>query len=153
MTNKNSSSSLSLDENGYVVQTSEYRVKILMVNKNEKRKVLSLLLQCLSTDNDVFYNINEGDNELSIVADICFEKYIKQLPCVYYPDIYRVIQIHEGCSGIDHIGIVSEISSLFADINISILYINTYNNNFILIKEKDYNKGINALTSIDYKIL
>lgn len=153
MTNKNLSSPVSSDENRYMVQTNENRVKILMVDKTEKRKVLSLLLQCLSTDNDVFYNINEGNNELSIVADMCFEKYIKQLPCVYYPDIYRVIQIHEGCPGIDHIGTVSEISSLFADINISILYINTYNNNFILIKEKDYTKGINALISIDYKIL
>lgn len=152
MASKNSSPNLS-DENGYIVKTNEYRVKIIMVNKNEKRKVLSLLLQCLACEDNVFYNISEGDDELSIIVDTRFEKYIKQLPCVYYPDTYRVIQIHENCSGIDHIGIVSEISSLFADINISILYINTYNNNFILIKGSDYNKGIDALVSIDYKII
>ena len=151
MAQRNSSSPVSSDGNGYVVHKNEYRVRILMVDKKEKRKVLSLLLQFLATEDDVFYNISEGDHELSIVADVSFEKYIKQLPCVYYPDTYRVIQIHEGCSGIDHIGIVSEISSLFADINISILYINTYNNNFILIKENEYKKGIDALTSIDYK--
>lgn len=139
-------------DSDFVLQENKYRVRIFMVNKKDRKKVLELLLKLITSDGDTFYNINEGDDEVSIVADVSMDKYIKKLPCVYYPDIYRVIQIHQGKSGIDHIGIVSEISSLFADINISILYINTYNNNFILIKEKEYLKGIDALSKIGYKI-
>lgn len=140
------------EENNYILEINDYRVKILMVNKKEKHKMLPLILKCIISDENIFYNINEGDTELSFVIDIRFEEFTKKLPCVYYPDIYRVIQIHENGSGIDHIGIVSEISSLFTDINISILYINTYNNNFILIKENDYKKGIDALSKIGFII-
>jgi len=47
--------------------------------------------------------------------------------------IYRVIQIHDEFNGIE--SVVNDISSLFVDINISILYINTYNNDIDKGKE------------------
>jgi uncharacterized protein len=139
------------DDCRYMMKENKYKVRILMVDKKNKHKVLQLLLRCMSSNNDVFYNINEGDDEMSLVIDTKFDNYTKKVPCVFFPDVYRVLQIHEGCSGINHIGIVSEISSLFSDIHISIFYINTYNNNFILVKEKDYNRAKNALKSLGIK--
>mgnify|MGYP003385332132 CR=1 FL=1 len=136
----------------YVVKEHPNRLRIMMINKKDKDKVASLLIQCLCSEKNIFYNINEGDNELSLIIDISMEQYYKKINCVYFPDFYRVIQVHENCSGIEHIGIVSEVSALFTDINVSIMYINTYNNNFILVKDKDYKKAIDALSKIGYKI-
>ena len=134
----------------FVVKEHPNKVRIMMVNKKEKDKVMSLLVHCMCSDDNIFYNINEGDNELSLIIDTKMEEYYKKINCVYFPDLYRVIQVHENCSGIEHIGIVSEISSLFTDINVSIMYVNTYNNNFILVKDKDYNKALDALKKIGY---
>lgn len=129
----------------FEIKRLDYSVKILSIEKEKKENIMPLLLRCFLSEKDIFYNINEGDNELSLVIDTKFEKYFKKINCVIHPDIYKVIQIHENKSGIDHIGIVAQVSSLFSDINISILYYNTFNNNFILVKQKDYKKALEAL--------
>jgi hypothetical protein len=49
-----------------------------------------------------------------------------------------VIQIHENSSGMDHVGIINRISGILTKNNIPILYINTFNNNYILVKEQDF---------------
>lgn len=46
---------------------------------------------------------------------------------------YQIIQIYEENNGIDDIGVVNSISKMFTDANISILYINSFNNNFIVV--------------------
>ena len=135
--------------NLYKLEKNDYRLMIMMVEPKNKDKVLPLLIRCLCKEDDLFFCINQSKKELSFIIDKRMKKYFRSLNCVYYPDTYRPIQIHENCSGIDHIGIVSEISSLLSDINISMLYINTFNNNFILVKDKDYNNAIKALNSID----
>lgn len=133
----------------YIIKGLENKVQILMVEKKEKTKINYLLTKLLeSSADDVFYNINVGDDEISIVLDIKFKNIYKNINCTFDQNIYNVIQIHVNKSGIDHIGTISEISTLFTDINIPILYFNTYKYNFILVKEKDYKIAIDALDKL-----
>jgi len=64
------------------------------------------------------------------------------------PRKYHVVNIHEDLPGIDHIGIVNKISKLFLEINIPILYINTYSYNLILISDEHFEKAMELISKI-----
>lgn len=132
----------------YRINPLDYNVKIVAVERDKKDKLLSLILRCYQSEKDIFYNVNEGDDELSLIIDTKMEKYYKNIDCTVYPDIYKIIQIHNNSSGIDNVGTVTQISSLFTDINIPIMYINTYNYNYILVKNKKFDKAVNALNEL-----
>ena len=142
-----------MDRN-YIVKEHSNEVKIICATENHQNVMNELLNLYKDSDkNNMFMSLNIGDDELSFIVDEIHENKFLDLKCMIYPDVYKIIQIHENISGIDNIGTVSEISSLFTDINISILYVNTYNNNFILVKKSDYDRAINALKTIDYTII
>ena len=52
----------------------------------------------------------------------------------------------EGILDFSLIGILSGISGLLAENSIGIFAVSTYNTDYILVKEKDYNKAINVLS-------
>jgi len=135
-------------ENKLKINVLENTVKIMQINKNEKHFVFEPLSRCLLENKNVFYSITESDDELSFIVDQHLEYYFRNINCTRYDNSYKIIQLYESDTGINHVGIVSYISSLFSDLGISILYINTFNNNFILVKEEDLKQSINALNSI-----
>lgn len=47
---------------------------------------------------------------------------------------YFSLQFYNNKSGINYTGIVYKISEIFSDINIPIIYVNSYDNNYILIE-------------------
>ena len=66
------------------------------------------------------------------------------------PRIYHIINIHEDHPGLDHIGIISYLSSLFSSNHIPILYVNTYSYNLIFVAEEWLEKTKSILEKIIY---
>ena len=50
-----------------------------------------------------------------------------------------------GVLDFDMIGVIAKITNILTDEKVSIFVISTYNTDYILIKEKDFDKGIRAL--------
>ncbi|MGM0240907.1 ACT domain-containing protein [Enterococcus sp. AZ103] len=59
----------------------------------------------------------------------------------------------EGVLDFSLVGILSKISSLLADANISIFAISTYNTDYILVKATHFDKSIEILENTGYKIV
>lgn len=59
----------------------------------------------------------------------------------------------EGPLDFSLIGILSSISTILAENKISIFAISTYDTDYILIKEGEINKAIDALSDRGYKII
>ena len=70
--------------------------------------------------------------------------------CVHDPRSYRAIDIHEDVPGIDHVGIIYQISKRFVDKQIPILYINTYGHNIVLVLEEYLPRAFEVLKEIAY---
>ena len=51
------------------------------------------------------------------------------------------------------IGILAELSSVFARAEIGIFAISTYNTDYVLVKDKDYRKAVKALDRAGYRVL
>jgi hypothetical protein len=69
---------------------------------------------------------------------------------VHDPRVYRAIDIHEDVPGIDHVGIIYQISKRFVDKQIPILYINTYGHNIVLVLEEYLPRAFEVLKEIAY---
>ena len=51
------------------------------------------------------------------------------------------------------IGILAELSDVFARAGIGIFAISTYNTDYVLVKDKDYKNALKALTRAGYRVL
>jgi hypothetical protein len=138
-----------IDSNTFYVIEHTNKISIISIPKNEKIYYLYALTKCIffNKHSSSFISFTENDDETSLFID---EKSLKYLPDnislnLSRKDNFRLIQIRENDHGIDHIGIVSKIATLFTNNAISILYINSYNNNFILLEQCDYDRAIELL--------
>ena len=68
-------------------------------------------------------------------------------------EFYHIIQIMNTQDIINDTGIVAKISDIFSKSNISILYLTTLENNFILFEEDFYDEAINILSHLTNNIL
>lgn len=59
----------------------------------------------------------------------------------------------QGVLDFSLIGILSEIAALLADNGISIFAISTYNTDYILVKEDNYQKALDVLMNAGYEIV
>lgn len=59
----------------------------------------------------------------------------------------------QGVLDFSLIGILSEIAALLADSGISIFAISTYNTDYILVKEDNYQKALEVLMNAGYEIV
>ncbi len=66
------------------------------------------------------------------------------------PRSYLIINIHEDCPGIDHVGIIHHISGYFLKKQIPILYINTYGHNLVLVSEEYLSQVQDIFSEIAY---
>lgn len=103
------------------------------------------LLQALLFEKECFVSFTVSEGEVSLITDAPFEDY-----SVVNPHVFRVFEFHEGNSGIDHCGIVQTLSKLFSERGIEILYINSFNKNFILVKE-DHLEDCQSLLGLTFK--
>lgn len=117
------------------VLDSTYKVIKLDSNKEIPKEIL----------NTKFYSITKTDEELSIIVandlDIISDNIEKN---------FKIIKI-EGILDFSLVGILSKISTILAENNISIFAISTYNTDYILVREKDLPKAIEALDNNGYR--
>lgn len=97
--------------------------------------------------NKDFYFIGRTDEEISLVCKT------EDTPSITSEreDGWRAFRIH-GVLDFSLIGILSEISGILAENKIGIFAVSTYNTDYILVKEENYEKALNVLEEAGYKI-
>jgi len=94
-----------------------------------------------------FYSITRTLEEISVVAlqtDFFSDDFICNKD-------WRIIKV-AGTLDFSLVGIIADLSSVFKKKNISIFTISTYDTDYILVKQKDINAGIQALTENGHTI-
>lgn len=136
-------------------------VIILNMNKLKRTELLHPILEMTMMSSKVssshFFSLTSTDEELSLVTDkelltdlIKEGKIDTALDYNTFKTSHRVLQFHEGMSGVSHTGVVEYLSRLFSEHSIPIIYINTFNNNFILIASSDFKKCNEILKRHNY---
>ena len=94
-----------------------------------------------------FYFIGKTDEEISLVCRT------EDTPpkTVARDDGWRGFRI-QGTLDFSLIGILSKISGILAEHKIGIFAVSTYNTDYILVKEENFNKALEALASEGYAI-
>ena len=119
----------------------------------ELKRIMDKLSVCKVTDiSDIdltsnFYFIGKTDEELSLV---CKTKDVP-LKTVERNDGWRGFRI-QGVLDFSLIGILSNLSGILAENNIGIFAVSTYNTDYILVKEENYERALDALASAGYTI-
>lgn len=135
----------------FYVELLDNIVTILSINKKASKKYLSELLELtfMNKNKDKFFTITNSEKELSIICSWELfnnvKKTIDEYDYICCDNKYNIYQFHEGGTGLEHTGIVKKLSNIFSSENIPIIYINSFNNNFILIEEKYKHKAIQVL--------
>jgi len=97
-------------------------------------------------NNSRFYSITRTFEELSIV---CSQESIPD--DVICEKDWRMLKV-EGPLDFSQIGILSSISTVLAQSRISIFAISTFDTDYILLKNKDFDNAIKALRNNGYEI-
>ena len=131
------------------------KLKLYNMNKSLYKKHFINISQILFEDDIVcFIGKNfKSDNYFSLFIQDIQDRNNCKLISSLDNDIYvtkeigyfYMFNIYEGNCGINHLGIVNYISDMFLKNKISILYVNTFNENIILVPEKDLDKAMNCL--------
>lgn len=95
-----------------------------------------------------FYFIGKTDEELSLV---CRTEDTPQ-ETIEREDGWRGFRI-QGVLDFSLIGILSKISGVLADNKIGIFAVSTYNTDYILVKDENYDKALDVLAAEGYKIV
>ena len=95
-----------------------------------------------------FYFIGRTDEEISLVCKT------ENAPAhtVERDDGWRGFRI-EGVLDFSLIGILSKLSAVLADNGIGIFAVSTYNTDYILVKEENYERALTVLASEGYTIV
>ena len=95
-----------------------------------------------------FYFIGKTDEELSLVCKT------EDTPSktIEREDGWRGFRI-QGVLDFSLIGILSELSSILAEHEIGIFAVSTYNTDYILVKEENYERALEALASEGYAVV
>lgn len=96
---------------------------------------------------DDIYFIGKTDEELSLVCTT--EKTPEQT--VEREDGWRGFRI-QGTLDFSLIGILSKISAVLADNDIGIFVVSTYNTDYVLVKEENFEKAADSLAVAGYTI-
>lgn len=108
-------------------------------------KVADLADVDLSAD---FYFIGKTDEELSLVCKT------EDTPSntIERDDGWRGFRI-QGVLDFSLIGILSKLSGILADHKIGIFAVSTYNTDYILVKEENYERALDVLASEGYTVV
>lgn len=128
-------------------------IKLKLYNMNKylyKKHFININKMLFEDDIVCFIGRNfKSENFFSLFIQDCNHQLIKELDQDIYVTkeigYFYMFDIYEGNCGISHLGIVNYISDIFVKNKISILYINTFNENIILVPEKDLEKSMNCL--------
>jgi hypothetical protein len=119
-------------------------INLYHFNIRYKKDILLIILQYLLPNKDIFFSLTINDDEISIICDSFIENYIQGIEHIVLKN-YKCIRISDDYDNINYVGIVKKISTLLTEINIPILYINSFNNNFIIVETKFFQMAMNHL--------
>ena len=97
-------------------------------------------------DRDFFF-VGKTDEELSLVcetSDVPIRTLARE-------DGWRAFRI-EGVLDFSLIGILSKISGVLADSGIGIFAVSTYNTDYILVKDENFDRAVEALVAVGYVV-
>lgn len=98
--------------------------------------------------NKEFYFIEKTDEEYSLV---CLTK-DTPINTTERDDGWKGFRI-QGVLDFSLIGILSKLSNILADNKIGIFAVSTFNTDYILVKEENFNKALNVLALAGYEIV
>lgn len=113
--------------------------KILSISKVKYIKSLDF--------NQEFLFISKTDNEISIVHD----KDYKLEEVIEESNYWRSFRVDDVLD-FNLIGIIKKISTLLANNNIPIFVVSTYDTDYIMVMEENFNKTIKLLKENNYEI-
>ena len=120
----------------------------------ELKRIPYRLTVCKVTDifafdiNTDFYFIGKTDEEVSLVC----RTEDTPLATIERDDGWRGFRI-QGVLDFSLIGILSKLSGILAEHKIGILAVSTYNTDYILVKEENFEKALYVLGSEGYKVV
>ena len=94
-----------------------------------------------------FFFVGKTDEEISLVcttADTPAQTLARE-------DGWRAFRI-EGVLDFSLIGILSKISGVLADSGIGIFAVSTYNTDYILVKDENFDRAVEALVAVGYVV-
>ena len=137
--------------NKFSIEILEEKIKLYKCSREEYKNIIEkyklyniddILCHTQLKDEITLYYIinNQEENKIN--------NHLLSKLCVSDHRIYNIINIYEDIPVIDHVGIIHNISKLFLEKNIPILYINTFGHNIILVSEENMNAAIDSLKKI-----
>lgn len=97
---------------------------------------------------DTFCFVGKTDEELSLV---CSTEFVPKVT-LEREDNWRAFRI-EGVLDFSLIGILSKITGLLAKEEIGVFAISTYNTDYILTKEENYQRALDCLAQSGYEVI
>ncbi len=98
--------------------------------------------------NDEYWFLSKTDEEISLV---CQNKYVPD-NSIEREDGWKAFRI-QGILDFSLIGILSGISTILAENKIGIFAVSTFNTDYILVKENNYNIALEKLKAAGYIII
>ena len=95
-----------------------------------------------------FYFIGKTDEEISLVC----KTEDTPVETVERDDGWKGFRI-QGTLDLSLVGILSKLSGILADHNIGIFAVSTYNTDYILVKEENFDRALKVLASEGYTIV
>ena len=133
-----------------VIIDKKTKIKLYNLDNNLYNKYLLNITKIASDDIIYFCGRNfKTNNFFSIFVEECelTKLFDNDDEIIKTDEYFYMFSIFEDDCGINHVGIVNYISNIFMRNQISILYINTFNQNIILVAEKDLDNAIMSFYS------
>ena len=129
----------------FYFEVVDTKVMLMCINIENKNQVLPYVLQLMyttqSNNTDTrFFCITQGATELSMfIPEQVALNVLQQLSGYIssFSEKYTVLRVFQDTHMIEESGVVTQISKFFAERNIPILYVNSFNNNYVLVRETD----------------
>ena len=126
----------------YFVEKLDKTILLFKFHEHDRDKLIVSLIKNVLFKNDIFYYLASSDDEISLFIENYPEiNELKNLNCPCMSN-YNIIKVFGDVNNITHIGIVSILSTILAQSHIPILYVNTFNNNYILLEHEYYSSAI-----------
>lgn len=129
----------------FYFEVVDTNVHLMCINTEHKNQVLPYVLSLMyTTENNntlgKFFCITQGGTELSLFVPDCIAQNVLHTLSGYlssFTEKYTVLRVFQDTHMIEESGVVTQISKFFAERNIPILYVNSFNNNYVLVRETD----------------
>ena len=136
----------------FYVKVNKNKVKLYNLTTTQYSLYCNYITDILQ-NNNIFISItrNLTDNQyISVLIQECelTKMFDIDINIIKDNNMYNIFSVYCMENGINEFGIVSNISNSFSRYNISILYINTYNENLIFVNENDYDKALECLINL-----